>query len=79
MQQCNVTAKSFNNRDIDVASLTDVASLHLSAGRSGECETATGLETESHQCQGHLQLSDESTLAAAAAVSVQLTEAAKES
>jgi hypothetical protein len=50
-----------------------------SAGLSGQCGTATGLETEVHQYREQLQLSDESTLAAAAAASVQLNEAAKES
>jgi hypothetical protein len=34
MQQCNVTTKSFNDNDIGVASLTDVASLHLSEGNN---------------------------------------------
>jgi hypothetical protein len=50
-----------------------------SAGRSGQCETATGLEIEGHQCRGRCELSNEPTITAAAAVSVQLTEAAKES
>jgi hypothetical protein len=50
-----------------------------SARRSGQCKTAAGLQTEGHQCRGRLQFSDESTLAAAVAASVQLNEAAKES
>jgi hypothetical protein len=50
-----------------------------SARRSGQCKTAAGLQTKGHQCRGRLQFSNESTLAAAAAASVQLNEAAKES
>jgi hypothetical protein len=34
-QQCNVRDKSFNNKNVDVASLPDVASLHLSAEENG--------------------------------------------
>jgi hypothetical protein len=34
MQQCNATDKSFKNRDIDVACVADVASLHLSEGNN---------------------------------------------
>jgi hypothetical protein len=34
MQQCNATDKSFKNGEIDVASLEDVASLHVSAENS---------------------------------------------
>jgi hypothetical protein len=47
--------------------------------RPGQCQTPAGLQTEGHQCRGRLQFSDESTLAAAAAASVQLNPAAKES
>jgi hypothetical protein len=50
-----------------------------SARRSGQCKTAAGLQAEGHQCRGRSQLSNKPTITAAAAVSVQLTEAAKES
>jgi hypothetical protein len=41
MQQCNLRDKSLNNRDIDIACVTDVASLHVSEGTS-ENVVATG-------------------------------------
>jgi len=50
-----------------------------SARRSGQRTTATRLHNERHQYRGRLQLSNESTITAAAAVTVHLTEAAKES
>jgi hypothetical protein len=50
-----------------------------SARRSGQCKTAAGLQTDGHQCRDRLQLSNESTITAAAAANVQLNEAAKES
>jgi DNA primase (bacterial type) len=47
MQQCNDSDKPFDNKDVDVASVTDVASLHLCEERHGEilttgdCQLAT--------------------------------------
>jgi hypothetical protein len=50
-----------------------------SARRPGQCKTAAGLQDGCLQCWGRSQLSNKPTITAAAAVSVQLTEAAKES
>jgi hypothetical protein len=66
--------------DTDAARTKDYCdSSLLSAGRLGQCKNAIGLQAEEPSMPGRLQLSTESTLTAAAAGSVQLTEAAKES